>query len=215
MIVLISGKQGSGKTTTADKLSALLKAQGFEILRTRFAEPLYKMHDKVREVLKSYGYDNGYEYDVKDGPLLQLLGTEWGRALDENIWVKLCKLGAESFVESAKSAEYYPVVIIDDCRFKNEFDAFPEALRVRLECSEDTRKGRAEMWRDRTTHPSEVDLDDWVIKFDMVFNTGVQSQDSVVEMICERVKQICKDPGTGHDKEVHAQRTEGSVEKAL
>lgn len=186
MIVLLSAKQGGGKTTTADRVSAKLKEEGLDVFRTRFAEPLYQMHDKVRSVLNDYGYQP-YDYEVKDGPLLQLLGTEWGRAMDQNIWVKLCKLGADAFVQGSRDSENTPVVIIDDCRFKNEFEAFPDALKIRLECPEEIRKQRAEMWRDRTNHPSEIDLDDWIDRFDSIYRTDLLPQDQVVEAICESI----------------------------
>lgn len=186
MIVLLSAKQGGGKTTTADQVAEKLKEEGLDVFRTRFAEPLYQMHDRVRDVLNDYGYQP-YDYETKDGPLLQLLGTEWGRAMDQEIWVKLCKLGAEAFIQGSRDSEHTPVVIIDDCRFKNEFEAFPNALKIRLECPEIVRKARAEMWRDRTNHPSEIDLDDWVDRFDVVFHTDVTPQEEVVDEICQSV----------------------------
>lgn len=67
------------------------------------------------------------------------------------------------------------LVIIDDCRFTNEFDAFPQALRVRLNAAEDVRKGRAESWRENTVHPSEVGLDLYDIegKFDLYLQTDL------------------------------------------
>ena len=182
-VILLSGKQGSGKTSTADDLAHVLSGDGIpdgileaittgevkrplnSVLRTRFAQPLYEMHDAVLEVLKSYGLERDI---VKDGPLLQLLGTEWGRnTIDENIWVDLVKNKVR-----ASDADF---VVIDDARFENEFWAFgaPRCLRVRLQCSEAVRKTRCSMWRDITDHPSEIGLDALAEdrKFDLYLDT--------------------------------------------
>jgi hypothetical protein len=68
------------------------------------------------------------------------------------------------------------LVIIDDCRFPNEFEAFPEALRVRLNADEKVRKLRTEAWRENTLHPSEVSLDIYDIegKFDLYLQTDIK-----------------------------------------
>lgn len=86
----------------------------------------------------------------------------------------------------------YPnnIVIVGDCRFKNEFELMPEALRIRLECNREVRKERCEMWRDNETHPSEIDLDDYVHinKFDMIFNTATQATHDIAEMVLARLE---------------------------
>lgn len=107
---------------------------------------------------------------------MQYLGTDWIRKT----------YGAGAFVDIVKgtiaeqtdrlgrgNAPDRLLFIISDCRFKNEFEEFPEALRVRLECPQDVRMARAENWRDNDTHPSEVDLDTYsaMDMFDMYFPT--------------------------------------------
>lgn len=110
----------------------------------------------------------------KDGPLLQFLGTEWGRkTYGDAVWVNALRGRVEIEKLKRNNDAARLITIISDCRFENEFDAFPEALRIRLVCSEAERKLRAEMWRENTQHPSETGLDLYAAhgKFDLMFNT--------------------------------------------
>lgn len=164
-IVMISGKMGSGKSTLTRKLLELENQRG-PAMELRFAEAIYDMHDFCRDYLKNCGI----KVPDKDGKLLQLLGTDWGRAsYGENVWVDIVK----NSVIHAEGFSPQQLIVISDCRFMNEFDAFPEALRVRLVCGEDTRKNRAESWRENTQHPSEIDLDQYSFdkRFDLYIDT--------------------------------------------
>lgn len=166
--ILISGKQGAGKTTTSDMLADALRVYGKAISRKRFAQPLYECMEAVHAVLAGYGITR----PKKDGPLLQIIGTEYGRnKIDENIWVNC--------VESLRKqlAPMTDIMIIDDLRFPNEFD-IPQGdvLRIRLECDRDERKRRCDKtgtWRVDEHHPSETGLDAYAAagKFDMLFHT--------------------------------------------
>jgi len=184
MIVLISGKQGSGKTSTANELAEILKnTYGKLVLRTRFAQPLYEMHDKVLEVLEGYGVKRDLK---KDGPLLQLLGTEWGRkTIDENIWANL------TYNKVMNSLDDF--AIIDDARFENEFDIFPESecLRVRLDAPEEVRKARCEMWRAETNHPSEIGLDSYAMagEFDLYLDSANSPRSFNVQAILHALEE--------------------------
>ncbi len=182
-VVLISGKQGAGKTTLTNALWRRLLDKGAAAKEIRFAGTIYEIHDFARARLEALGIELPEPLKVKDGPMLQWLGTEWGRkTIADDIWVR-CAQGAV-----AQFHEDYPgraVALVSDCRFRNECDAFPQALRVRLECPKDTRKGRCEAWRENDVHPSEIDLDDYVHagRFDMVFNTGTQPVDQIVALV--------------------------------
>jgi hypothetical protein len=174
-IVGISGKQGSGKTTLAKSL--ISKYSGIHL---KFADPLYKMHEAIRGVLKEFDY----EMKPKDGKLLQLLGTEWGRnTLGQSIW---CSLTANKIVNTVLEIDKWDkaFIVVDDARFENELDLFKalkeihpdwNVLTIRLECPETQREGRADDWRPATDHPSEVGLDGRLKDFDLVINTGMDS----------------------------------------
>jgi tRNA A37 threonylcarbamoyladenosine biosynthesis protein TsaE len=175
-IILISGKQGSGKTTLMNHVSAELRQMGLLPCPVIFAQTIYDIHDFALEVLRQRGVDRPGL--VKDGKLLQMLGTEWGRNIDENIWVKTL-LGEIEMKRTNRTTTYSPkpVFIISDCRFRNEFDGVPGALTVRLEASTEVRKERCSAWRDNDTHPSEIDLDGYARegKFHLYLDTELDS----------------------------------------
>lgn len=199
MLIMLSGKQGSGKTTTSIQLENELAKHGVQVKCYKFAQPLYEMHDEVIKVLEKYGIKRNL---VKDGALLQILGTEYGRNyIDKDVWVKC----AQNWY--ASNQEH--ICIIDDLRFKNEFMAFPDALTVRLECDRETRKARCSNWRDNDNHPSEIDLDDWVMHFKLVANSSIITTEEIVGAIFER---LFKNVGPQSGKELLARRSEEGVE---
>lgn len=180
-IVLISGKQGSGKSTLANAIQSHWIQNAYGVCEHFcFAQPLYDMHNLCLNYLKK---EAGIDRGNKDGVLLQLLGTEWGRkTVDENIWVNIMK---HKISVLEREHRHNPVVVISDCRFKNELEAFPQALKVRLECDRDVRKGRAHSWRDSENHPSETDLDG--AAFDLTFNSDAQPLDLYLRFVIDRL----------------------------
>lgn len=190
VILLISGKQGSGKSTLAQRLENHIMGDQLSpsmFQKLRFAQPLYEMHDEIRKILKQYNYGN-YDYSKKDGPLLQMLGTEWGRKIDDNIWVQL-------LTNRLIDLEENTIVSVEDCRFENEFDAFnsyPKVLRVRLECDRYLRKQRCSMWRENDNHPSETGLDNYVEqnKFDLVIHTDQHNDDETFQLVLNKLKEL-------------------------
>lgn len=192
MIILTSAKQSSGKTTLTEQL-----CEEFKGTHLKFAETLYRIHNAVYEIMEPLGYKptNG----VADKRLLQLLGTEWGRAIDKDIWVKVVK----NITDKDPDKNFF----IDDARFENEFDGFPGALKIRLECDRDLRKARAPVWREDETHASEVSLDGFAKegKFHFYIDTGVrgvaETFDLAVQAINSRdlIIDVCSKGGRSAD----------------
>lgn len=178
VVVLLSGKQGSGKSTLA---------LGIGGLQMKFADPLYKMHWAIRDILEEYGQD---DLQGIDGPLLQLLGTEWGRKTrSENIWVDCLVTRVE---ESSAS-----LIVIDDCRFPNELRAFDGAtdikvIKIRLHAGRDIRKERAEKWRDNELHLSETALDNLDAEFDLHVDTGNIEKSATKEKVLAFIDSAVK-----------------------
>lgn len=180
-VLMLSGKQGSGKTTLANRLKELDTDHVYYHLK--FAQPLYEMHDAVLEVFHRYMPSRGL---MKDGPLLQVLGTEWGReTIDENIWANILRARID------KLAGKEGLIIVDDCRFENEFNVLPDALRIRLVAHHDVRKSRCSMWRQNEYHPSEIALDNYSNsnKFDLYLKTDT---DSIAECVSKIVLALNK-----------------------
>jgi len=153
MILILSGKQGSGKSSIQAEIEKRAREKFRYVFLFNFADPLYVLHEFILNKMES-AYGVAKPASNKDGVLLQLLGTEWGRKVHgPNIWVDIMKN------RIAKQPTPKALFIIADCRFENEFYGFPEALRVRLYCDEAERKLRTHGWRETTNHASEIDLD--------------------------------------------------------
>lgn len=172
-VILISAKQGAGKSTLAGKLAEHL---GGEIMK--FAEPLYFMHDGLLPYIKKMGLRP--DDMKKDGDLLQMLGA-YGRRIHPDVWAQILKRRIAQ--EQAACPDLW--IVVDDCRFENEFDAFPDAIKIRLTASEAARKVRCSYWREDTGHPSEVGLDAYQAlgKFDLLLDTELCSKDTTFETV--------------------------------
>jgi len=185
-LILISGKKRTGKSTLQKALFKYFYDQeNCFPLEINFADEIYRMHDYALKKMKELGQ----EYrQPKHRKLLQFLGTEWAReTFGENVWCDVLKKKVEIATKNN-----YTHVIVSDCRFKNEFDYFPEALRVRLVAEAFVRKQRStELWNEESEkHQSETDLDLYALgnKFDMVLSTDVYTVDECVNLIARRLE---------------------------
>lgn len=194
VVILLSSKQGGGKTDTSRWILGQLRTGDVGALVIKFADPLYEMHDSIKKILEPYGY----QPKVKWGSLLQYLGTDFGRKeLDENIWLKIAGKRCSDFFDRSSGSAYWmksAIVIFDDLRFKNEWsisdyfgpDHDVEVFRIRLACPEEIRRERCENWRENATHQSEIDLDDWIDRFDLVVDTSKEKnecRDQILEFL--------------------------------
>ncbi len=174
LILLLSGKQGSGKTTLAKEISkrVLGHATPINFQYMKFADPIYAIQNAIKTTLLEEFHT---EIQTPDGPLMQVIGTEWGRKKDPEFWVKIMqnRVAAEMRRGAHFAAKGFPTLfLIDDARFPNELTALEppkgelgtQLMKIRLEAPEHVRQVRAEKWRPDTAHPSETALDgrgDW------------------------------------------------------
>lgn len=169
-IVLISGQQGSGKSTMARCVAHLAKQKQFIPVLLKFADPLYDLHALIYAKLAEYGVKQPKKIDRS---LLQKLGTDWARnTISDDIWVDCLRARVIKILSITNT-----IIIIDDVRFRNElFMELPEEpCRVRLNASVESRRNRAEKWGEGN-HQSETELLNET-RFDFIFDTS----NSVIE----------------------------------
>jgi len=102
------GELTGGKTTAAKTAELLLQAF-YNVKVCSFARD-------VKRIAKSFGWDGSK--DAKGRRLLQVIGTEAGRAYDADLWIKLTFMHMlDIFDYSDKNNN---IVMFDDLRFVNE-----------------------------------------------------------------------------------------------
>jgi len=118
-IIAIHGQAGAGKDTFATMLEQALDKRFVLCYQTAFAKEMKEFVAKVTDLPDGYIFGSS-ELRERPGPsgysarqALTTLGTEWGRALDPDIWVKL-------MARSVAECDFSP--IIADVRFENEMD---------------------------------------------------------------------------------------------
>jgi len=127
-LIVLLGQAGAGKSTVAATLQRMLDHSNCYA----FAEPIKEMADVlIRHSTNFTGgtisYNEGLDYDSNETKklntsiggveltirkLLQTLGTEWGRSVDKDLWVKCMDQKYK-----ATTDKYF---IITDARFPNE-----------------------------------------------------------------------------------------------
>lgn len=188
-IVLVSGKAGAGKDETFKQLRDFVAAkhdsEDWVVIQHFFARPIREITDDIRMFMNDHGIDTPPEVLVKDGDLMQLIGAWARKRYGADVWLKILKAKIKSAEKTWLGGTKRLTIVVTDCRFRNEFEAFPEALRVRLEASEEVRRARAEMWRENTMHESEIDLDEYAKlgRFDAFFQTDAIVARAVAENI--------------------------------
>jgi hypothetical protein len=150
MKIAFGYKMGTGKDVCVKYL--INKYGGMQI---RFADAIY---DILNYAQKRCGIEQ-----KKDRKFLQLVGTEWGRSIDNDIWIKV------ALKNQQKDCNIY----CSDLRFKNEFDAlkndgFIMVKLIRNKINQN-RKGNGSC-----NHISENELDEYEdYKWDyVILNNG-------------------------------------------
>lgn len=161
-VILISGKAEAGKTTTANMLKEFFEKRGKKVACIPYGQ-------YVKDTAKLIWDWNG-EKDESGRHLLQWWGTDVVRTQDPSFWV-------DSVIRLAKVIDkHVDYLIVDDCRFLNEIEAwrsvkyvtldegtdaltsrqrFPDILTVRVE-----RPGHENaLTPEQRRHPSETQLD--------------------------------------------------------
>lgn len=118
LIIGLSGRRGSGKDTVASLLM-----RRYRVERLAFADPLreaaraicgFSEEQCVNPALKEV-VDPRWGFSPRQ--FLQRLGTDVGRAFDENLWVKRWIARANTALATGRG------VVVTDVRFPNELEA--------------------------------------------------------------------------------------------
>ncbi len=147
-IVQISGKAGIGKDSFARQLYIELTNEGKKCLILHYADAIKDIARKI------FGW-NGMKDEI-GRKLLQEIGTEKGRKIDKNLWIKELHL-ALKFAETE-----YDYVIVPDCRYINEIEYWKtktkyDSMTVRL----NRENFVSDLTQEAQKHQSEIDLDNY------------------------------------------------------
>lgn len=123
-IIGLTGKKGHGKSTASEKIKDMLMADGQEVVRINFKDALVStMREKLGDTLGEMAVLLNTNVDrlFEEKPpimrrLMQGVGTDIYRSFDNNYWVN-------QWMEKVRELGDDVVVIVDDVRFQNEFDA--------------------------------------------------------------------------------------------
>ena len=105
--IAFAGLMRAGKDTAAEHLISTL---GGGLMK--LADPLYEIMRFAQEVA-------GFT-PTKDRPFLMWVGTEWGRAQNEDVWVN-------ALIRRINESKSDDPIFISDARFINEFNALKKA----------------------------------------------------------------------------------------
>ena len=189
-VILISGKAEAGKTTTANIIKAFLEERGKKVACIPCGQ-------YVKDTAKLIWNWNG-EKDKKGRELLQWWGTDIVREQDPNFWV-------DSVIRLAKVIDkYVDYLIIDDCRFLNEIEAwravkyvaldeatdaltnrqrFPDIITIRVE-----RPGyKNALTPEQRRHPSETELDDYIFDITIKAIDKAELYDEIVWNVMPKI----------------------------
>lgn len=167
MIIGLSGKMGTGKSTLANHIMNKYKSS----TTVKIAGLLYELQDMI------YSKLNMKLVGEKDRPLLIALGM-WGRDQDQNFWTSKA-------MEKAKLLELIKdVIIIDDIRFPNEAQAILDnnGILIRIE----GKQRGPNLTEDMMNNVSETALDSFPFENVIDNSTGLNDTIRQLEQILNR-----------------------------
>lgn len=168
MIIALSGKMGTGKSTLANYLISKSKNP----VVVKIAGPIYEIQDLI------YNHLDMKLQGEKDRPLLIAIGM-WARDIDENFWTNI------ALAKAKKLEETHDLVIIDDCRFMNEAKVFDEhGLLIRILGQQ---RG-PNLTPSAMNHPTETALDHYPFQYYIVNDGSIESSYEQLNNIIEQYK---------------------------
>jgi hypothetical protein len=167
MILGIAGPAGAGKDTVAD---FLVRNHGFT--KMSFAGPLKEMlavagfPEPADRALKE-ALVPGFDFSWRQAA--QQLGTEWGRGLDPDIWIKIVEKRIRHLLDDNIRQ---PRIVISDVRFNNESKMIHDFIGSVIHLT-----GRkADLAGTTAAHASESKLMFWPSMDEIIENDGTPEE---------------------------------------
>lgn len=190
--ILISGKIGSGKSTTQELLHDELHARLTNelVLRVNFADQLKKKCAALAGVPVAQFYSEEGKNQLiptlgKTGrQLLQEVG-EHERQANVNVWVEAMLDDALHQCDEAQWPVDDVILVVGDCRHPNEITNMPPGVSIRLTGDPAGVRARS----DFTAHISETALDDYG-KFTLSIDTSRRPAREVVSDIVRALLDV-------------------------
>ena len=192
MLIGITGHLGVGKNfTITNVIIPILKELDESYLELSFADQI-----KVNVMTKNnVAFEDVYvEKTHETRILLQAEGTK-NRSINENIWIEY--LDNWSKVHLSRGIK---VILISDCRFKNEFDYIKKNNGIIIKVVSPKRNhqrlyteasGNLDIMKTISSHKSECDLDDICDSlFDLIINNDPGSD---INKCTSQLKALCLD----------------------
>lgn len=157
MLIGFNGGMGCGKSTAIQALKDFVFPG--EVHLVKFAQPLYDMQEFIyRRISSVHTRDESF---IKDRKLLQWLGTEWGRGLNEDLWVSIWK----AQVLSIQADDPEAVIVCDDVRFDNEGETVKERGGHVIKIVSNRAADRINTQAGIANHKSEAGIDNKFLDF--------------------------------------------------
>lgn len=171
-VILISGKAQHGKDTLALAAKEYLEDKGKRVLILHYA-------DYMKYIAKEYFGWNGKKDSVGRN-LLQQLGTNLVRKVDENYWVDTVIRFITVFEDE------WDCIIVPDTRFPNEIEQMKEAGFNVLSLRVKRPNFDSPLSEEQQKHPSETALDNYSFDCTIMNDSTISNLSKKIQFLLDK-----------------------------